>query len=360
MKKVECDIAIIGAGLAGLTLAYLLKDRGLSVRIIEARERLGGRICTLRKENLAPQEMGATWLGKKHTALCELLEELGLGIFEQRLGETAIYESISTSPPQLVQLPPNDAPSYRIQQGSSSLINTLAKQLASTCQIHTEQSVKSIEEQGNSVLVTTPNYVFRASTVVSTLPPYLLLNSITISPGLPTETQDVMRLTHTWMGDSIKISFAYKNPFWRAKNLSGTIFSNVGPIPEMYDHADYEDQRFALKGFLNGVYFSITKDERRELALQQLRKYYGQQADEYIAYEEKVWRNDGFTFLPYKSHVMPHQNNGHPIFQQSYFDGKLLIAGTETAAQYPGYMEGAVGSAQHIAQQLEELLEVRK
>lgn len=360
MEKIECDIAIIGAGLTGLFLAYLLKDRDLSIHIIEAQNRLGGRINTVESENLAPQEMGATWLGKKHTALCKLLEELGLGIFEQRLGETAIYEPISTSPPQLVKLPPNDAPSYRIQQGSSTLINTLAEQLSSACQIHTQQPVSSIEEQENRALVTTPNCVFQASTVVSTLPPYLLLNSISISPGLPAETQDVMKLTHTWMGDSIKISFAYKSPSWRAKNLSGTIFSNVGPIPEMYDHADYEDQRFALKGFLNGAYFSLTKEERRELALQQLRKYYGPQADEYIDYEEKVWRNDGFTFLPYESHVMPHQNNGHPVFQQPYFDGKLFVAGTETAAQYPGYMEGAVGSARHVAPQLEKLLAVRK
>ena len=360
MKKVECDIAIIGAGLTGLTLAYLLKDQGLSVHIIEARERLGGRINTVKSENLTPQEMGATWLGKKHTALCELLEELGLGIFEQRLGETAIYESISTSPPQLVQLPPNDTLSFRIQQGSSSLIDTLAEQVASACQIHTQQPVRSMEEQEDSMLITTPDHIFRASTVVSTLPPYLFLHSITVSPELPVETQDVMKLTHTWMGDSIKISFSYQSPFWRASDLSGTIFSNVGPIPEMYDHADFEDQRFALKGFLNGAYFSLTKEERRELALQQLRKYYGQQADEYIAYEEKVWRNDGFTFLPYESHVMPHQNNGHPVFQQPYFGGKLFIAGTETAAQYPGYMEGAVGSARHVAQQLEKLFEVRK
>ncbi|MEM9834225.1 MAG: FAD-dependent oxidoreductase [Bacteroidota bacterium] len=360
MQEIECDIAVIGAGLTGLTLAYLLKDHGLSVQIIEARERLGGRINTVRYDELAPQEMGATWLGKKHAALCELLEELELGIFEQRLGETTIYESISTSPPQLVKLPPNDAPSYRIQQGSTMLIDTLAKRVNSACQIHTQLPVQSIEERENRVIVTTPNHIFQASTVVSTLSPYLLLNSISISPGLPKETQDVMGLTHTWMGESIKISFAYENPFWRAGDLSGTIFSNVGPIPEMYDHADFEDQRFALKGFLNGAYFSLTKEERQELALQQLRKYYGQQADKYIAYEEKVWRNDSFTFLPYESHVMPHQNNGHSVFQQPYFDGKLFIAGTETAAQYPGYMEGAVGSARHVAQQLKQVFELKK
>jgi len=54
-----------------------------------------------------PLEMGATWLGEKHTALIDLLNKLKIEIFEQKLGETAIYESISTSPPQLVKLGPN-------------------------------------------------------------------------------------------------------------------------------------------------------------------------------------------------------------------------------------------------------------
>ena len=40
------NILIIGAGLTGLLLAYKLKQQGVSVIILEARERLGGRIYT--------------------------------------------------------------------------------------------------------------------------------------------------------------------------------------------------------------------------------------------------------------------------------------------------------------------------
>jgi monoamine oxidase len=43
MKKEHSTIVIIGAGLTGLTIAYLLKKQGIAATIIEARDRLGGR-----------------------------------------------------------------------------------------------------------------------------------------------------------------------------------------------------------------------------------------------------------------------------------------------------------------------------
>ena len=84
------------------------------------------------------------------------------------------------------------------------------------------------------------------------------------------------------MSYSIKISLTYSVPFWRSENSSGTIVSNVGPIPEMYDHSNVEDNRFGLKGFLSGAYFGVTKQERLALILKQLEKYYGPQVHDFI------------------------------------------------------------------------------
>lgn len=352
MANEKCDILIIGAGLTGLALAYFLKDSNYNVQILEARSRIGGRIHTLTRDDFTPMEMGATWLGKKHTALTGLLDDLGLEIFEQRLGDTAVYEPISTSPPQIVQLPDNDQPSYRIKGGSSVLIQRLADEISDYCPIHIEQPITAIQEVGKEMLVRTNTCEIRCTVVISTLPPYLLLKTVKFSPELPASLQDVITQTHTWMGESIKVGLYYRHPFWRSGNLSGTIFSNVGPIPEMYDHSDFEDKRFALKGFLNGVYHTVSKEERLAMILKQLRKYYGNQIDDFVAYEEAVWSHEPFTFAAYESHILPHQNNGHAIFRQPFYGGKLFVAGAETAAQFPGYMDGAVRSAKYISENI--------
>jgi len=355
MTNEKCDIVIIGAGLTGLALAYFLKDSDYNIQILEARSRIGGRIHTLMREGFAPMEMGATWLGKKHTALTDLLDDLQLEIFEQRLGGTAVYEPISTSPPQIVQLPPNDQPSYRIKGGSEALIRRLADEIKGYCPIHLEQAVTAIEEVGEEMLVRTSTREIRCAVVVSTLPPYLLLKTIKFSPELPPKIQEILTQTHTWMGESIKVGLHFRKPFWRSGNLSGTIFSNVGPIPEMYDHADFEDKQFALKGFLNGVYHTVSKAERLQMVLRQLRKYYGNQVNDFVEYEEAVWCKESFTFAPYESHILPHQNNGHPVLRKPFCNGKLFIGGSETAEQFPGYMDGAVRSAKYIFSEINSL-----
>jgi len=128
--------------------------------------------------------------------------------------------------------------------------------------------------------------------------------------------------------------------------------SNVGPIPEMYDHSNVEDTHYALMGFLNGAFHTLTREARLELIKKQLKKYYGAAIDTLLSYHETVWRNEAFSFFPNEGHVLPHQNNGHPFFQKTYLDNKLHIAGTETSRHYPGYMEGAICSAKDVVQKI--------
>lgn len=342
------DILIIGAGLTGLTLAYYLSKTNYSFKILEARERLGGRIYTKQNKNSAPIDLGATWFPKQHIEISKLLKELNLELFEQVLGETAIYEPISTNPPQIVQLPKNQEPSYRLKGGTQQLINNLSTQINKEDILlnTTVTSIKKTEEQ--QLLIQTNKALFKADIVISTLPPHLLANTIEFEPKLDSRFYTIAQENHTWMGESIKVGFTFKTPFWREKNLSGTIFSNVGPVPEMYDHSNKEDNIYALKGFLNGNYYKISKEERCELVLKQLEKYYGKQVRAYINYEELVWKNEAFTSFEYDNLVLPHQNNGHSVFQQPYLNNQLLIAGTETSINYSGYMEGAIRSAQNI------------
>ena len=58
----EVDVAIIGAGAAGLGAAHALQDSGLSVIVLEARDRVGGRGHTVMAAPGIPFDLGCGWL----------------------------------------------------------------------------------------------------------------------------------------------------------------------------------------------------------------------------------------------------------------------------------------------------------
>ncbi len=117
-------IVIIGAGLSGLLTGYRLKKLGFSITILEARARCGGRIHTVTSLDGTPMEMGATWFGPQHTKLKDLLKELEIPMFEQYNAGAVVFQASSQSPPQRIQIPPQD-PSFRIKGGTVVLIQKL-------------------------------------------------------------------------------------------------------------------------------------------------------------------------------------------------------------------------------------------
>jgi len=344
----KTKIIIIGAGLAGLTLARLLGKERFECTILEARARIGGRILTSRLADTAPVEMGATWLGSQHTALIKLMDELNLEKFEQKMGRYVHFEPISTSPPQLVELPENQAPTYRIAGGSDQIISALSSNLQPGT-VHLNQRVKTIQFKKDFVTVLTEMDRYECDIVVSTLPPKLLVDLITFEPSLPQNLRSIAASTQTWMAESIKVALTFEHPFWREGKNSGTVMSNAGPVNELYDHSNREGTQFALKGFMNSAYHSLSREERREIVVYQLRKYYGYSVENYNAYHETVWRDEPYTYSEYDGPVFPHQHNGDTIYHRTWYDGKLYLAGAETSEISPGYMDGAVHSALRVA-----------
>lgn len=74
MPEADLDVAVIGAGAAGLAAAAALARRGLSVRVLEARERAGGRLWTLRGPALpVPVELGAEFIHGRPKATWDLV-----------------------------------------------------------------------------------------------------------------------------------------------------------------------------------------------------------------------------------------------------------------------------------------------
>lgn len=74
----ELDVIVVGAGLSGLTAASDIAAAGLSVAVIEARDRIGGRIHTGADDFGHPVEYGAEFVGPHQTAILELADRYGL------------------------------------------------------------------------------------------------------------------------------------------------------------------------------------------------------------------------------------------------------------------------------------------
>jgi monoamine oxidase len=75
-------VVVVGGGLAGLTAARDLARQGAEVRVVEARDRLGGRVWTLRDDEFSrePIEAGGEFIDGDHTAIRELARELDVAV----------------------------------------------------------------------------------------------------------------------------------------------------------------------------------------------------------------------------------------------------------------------------------------
>jgi putrescine oxidase len=90
MQELNRDVVIVGAGPAGLTAARELKKAGLSVAVLEARDRVGGRTWTDTIDG-AMLEIGGQWVSPDQTELLALIEELGLETYSRYRDGQSVY-----------------------------------------------------------------------------------------------------------------------------------------------------------------------------------------------------------------------------------------------------------------------------
>lgn len=90
MSSIERDVVVIGAGASGLTAATELKKAGLSVVVLEARDRVGGRLWTEEIDG-ATLEIGGQWVSPDQDALIDTIAELGLETYSRYREGINIY-----------------------------------------------------------------------------------------------------------------------------------------------------------------------------------------------------------------------------------------------------------------------------
>src|SRR5208282_5487200 len=78
----DADVCVVGAGFAGLTAALRLRQSGKSVVVLEARERVGGRVWTHHLRDGSGVDRGGAWLAPQHSALFGLAREVGASTYK--------------------------------------------------------------------------------------------------------------------------------------------------------------------------------------------------------------------------------------------------------------------------------------
>jgi monoamine oxidase len=339
-----------------LALARVLVARGLVVQVLEARERLGGRVYTQRCETTGQAlDLGATWFWPEtEPHITALLSELGLASVAQHDPGDALWLTDPNRDPER-RLDPSGvhAGARRLEGGAAQLVAALAASLP-TNTVRTHVLVHSVHEQGGLIeLVTNAGPPLRARQLVLALPPRLIHEHIQFDPPLPTAVWEAMASTPTWMSAQAKSVTTFAQPFWQTAGHSGNAFVRhvQAVLGEVFDAS--ANGSGALGGFvaLNAAQRENFKRGLPLLISSQLAQLFGPQAQDGRSFYQD-WANEPRTCAALDRSHPPESPLNQPLLRQPLWAGSLFLGGSETATHGAGHMEGALESANQLCHAL--------
>jgi monoamine oxidase len=234
----------------------------------------------------------------------------------------------------------------RVVGGSQRLALGLAERLAG--RVLLEEPVRRIEQDGGVRVLGRTRAVSARRAIVAISP--TLAGRLVYEPSLPADRDQLTQRMPN--GTAIKCMAVYDQPFWRADGLSGQVTSDTGPIKVVFDNSPPDGTPGVLLGFLEGNQARALgrwpEEERRAAVVSCFTRFFGQRAGQPRQYVEKVWAADEWTRGCYGA-VMPPNTwlaFGEALRRPA---GALHWAGTETATEWMGYMDGALGSGERAA-----------
>ncbi|MGO2277793.1 MULTISPECIES: flavin monoamine oxidase family protein [unclassified Psychrobacter] len=371
----DIPVIIVGGGLSGLYAAFLLEQKGIAYRLLEARNTLGGRIAVAKfsdahatndstdvdqAESSAAFDLGPSWFWPDYqTQLSTLIESLNLSRFAQFEDGDMMVERAAGQPPVRMQGYKSAPPSVRLVGGMNALTDALYTRLDASC-VMTNQTVQQLNKTSQHIEVQSQDSAghvttFRAQHVLLALPPRLVESQIAFQPALPQDLSEQWRKTATWMAPHAKYVAVYESPFWRDAGLSGAARSAIGPLTEIHDASTLEGDG-ALFGFFGipaQVRQSVSDTVLKEHCRAQLVRLFGEQASNPKAEYLKDWAQDPLTATPADASG----NGQHAVAPLSkpttgVWQDCLTGCGSEWSAQFPGYVAGAVDAATVAVQSL--------
>ena len=442
------EVVVIGAGPSGLVAATDLHRAGVDVVVLEARDRVGGRTCTVDLDGMTV-DVGGQWVGPTQHHLRRLLRELGLTtsptpvagrnvlvtgdgrqtykgtiprlpllqlVELQRLLWSVDRQAARTHPtivaaphelaaadqsiadvvrdrgvrPEVVALlrtslrvvfgaeleevswaaalqytrqaggflplvdTAGGAQDARVVGGMQQVSDRLAADLAD--RVHLATPVTTLRSRTRTdarmrerVEVGYGGGTVTAGQVVVAVPPNV--SATWEWDGLLQPDRRAWLDAHR-MGRTRKVQARYARPFWRDDGLSGEAVWTDGPFSVVFD-----DSRpfggYGLVGFVVGApadrVATMTDDARRTHLLDHLEVAFGPAVRDPIAWREEDWGDDPFSGGCPVAMPVP---GGHTTgYDPTRADGPVLWAGTETARQWRGYIDGAVEAGHRAARQ---------
>lgn len=445
------QVAVVGAGLAGLTAARELVRRGVdSLVVLEADERVGGRTLNLPLPGGHVVEGGGEWIGPGQDRIAALAAELGVSTFEAYYDGASTYEidgvvSQGMLPalrvPKAIQflrlawrlermarsLPlgrPWAAPDAAALDGIT-LAGWLAREGASPWVLETfriitraimsgyperisllwflfylqsgggllaiaqndgglqdlrfvggsqlvairaaaglgarvrlGEPVVSLANYGDGpVEVRTRGSVYRADRVIVAMAPADTLRIDFLSGLSPQRLGLVRRWAQLARLPLIKHSVIYPEPFWRSAGLNGNVATDRAPLQLVFDNSPADASLGVLTCFFSAaeVPALAAQFERARRIPHELARYFGPQARETIGYVEKDWSTDPWStgcITPLPPGLL---GVWGPALREP--TGRVHWAGTESAEQGCGYMDGAVRSGESAAAEVAAALQ---
>ncbi|KMY52107.1 flavin monoamine oxidase family protein [Peribacillus loiseleuriae] len=395
------QVIIIGAGLAGLSAAKKLKEQNTPFVLLEATERIGGKIDSITHENGHYFELGPQFINDDMHAFNQLLSEANIPVAEtaldselievddhSKLDATPIFQklhaieedSLSEDVPlqtlyeefitneqdrrilesyfcEILNIHPSQASTIASFESSKRYISEqndlllqgakpfkeLTHYLASLFQeeLLTNHPVIAIHKVNDGYEVHTKKQVFYVQAVIIAVPP-TIASQIQFSESLNTHFMPALQSYVN--GAIIKITWLYPRKFWQDKQpLHGVIYTSVPGVSVVDSSKKQEDARLTM--FIGAgtaqEFANLDATTRLQKATALLERYFGKIAHGYTDVQESVWVNHPYYGGGYSAKVKFGGLIDAPEILRTPHEN-VVFASSELALKFPNFMEGAI------------------
>jgi monoamine oxidase len=215
------------------------------------------------------------------------------------------------------------------------------------------QPVSTVSQDDAGVTVTSAKgTTYRVKRLIVAVP-VPLGSRIEFIPRLPALRQQLMQ--RSYMGAAVKMFVRYERAFWRERGFSGEAACGDGPLTVTFDQCSEDGKTACLLAFVGGkfarTWHRIDPDERKRIIIDRLAKYFGEEARKPLAYAEQDWCGEEWSGgAPIALFPTGTLSVHGPALREPI--GRIHWAGTETARQCMGFIEGAVESGQRVAEEV--------